>query len=975
MRITRLRLILLSLLTIIMLLSMSAPAFAKPDRVRLLIGFHRHLSVAREQAVVKELSVFGGMLGKRFHLVPIITAHVPRRAIAALQRMPGVAFVEEDGLVYAIDETLPWGVDRIDAEVVHADNKGSGVKIAIIDSGIDLDHPDLQVYGDVSFVSGTSSGDDDYGHGTHVAGICAALDNDTGVIGVAPQAELYAVKVLNYSGSGYWSDVIEGIQWAVDNGMQVINMSLGASTSSYGLEDACDAAEAAGVVVVAAAGNSGNSWGFGDRVLYPARYDSVIAVAATDSSDARAYFSSTGPDVELAAPGYSIYSTSPGGTYTTKSGTSMASPHVAGLAALVIASGIGDGNGNGRVNDEVRARLQQTAIDLGDPGRDTWFGYGLVNAPAAAPQTNQPPGAPVIGITPGTPVTTDDLVAGVVTPSDDPDGDPVSYGYAWYRNGEKQAGLDTNMVPSANTAKGEVWRCVVTPNDGHGDGTPGEDEVTVQNSVPVADAGGDQAGTVGMPVTLDGSGSWDADGDGLTYAWAQTGGPESVSLAGATTAYPSFTPGEAGDYIFSLVVNDGTADSAADGVVVTVTEANAVPVLSDGGVTPGAGDALTSFVYTVTYTDSDNTTPALVTISINSGAPLLMGVQAGQDGDYTNGEVYEYTISGAGLEVGGNDYKFAASDGTDGAIGDTGVHSGPTVNNSLPGAPVIGITPGTPVTTDDLVAGVVTPSDDPDGDPVSYGYAWYRNGEKQAGLDTNMVPSANTAKGEVWRCVVTPNDGHGDGTPGEDEVTVQNSVPVADAGGDQAGTVGMPVTLDGSGSWDADGDGLTYAWAQTGGPESVSLAGATTAYPSFTPGEAGDYIFSLVVNDGTADSAADEVVITVSALLNTMHVESIEMGILKLYWGWRTYGQATVLLHDAKGDPVPGALVNGHWEGATSDTESGTTDTSGMITFTSNFRRRPPSGTVFTFVIEEVVKADWDWDEDSSMMTGSIEVS
>jgi len=129
------------------------------------------------------------------------------------------------------------------------------------------------------------------------------------------------------------------------------------------------------------------------------------------------------------------------------------------------------------------------------------------------------------------------------------------------------------------------------------------------------------------------------------------------------------------------------------------------------------------------------------------------------------------------------------------------------------------------------------------------------------------------------------------------------------------------------------------------------------------------------VNDGTADSAADEVVITVSALLNTMHVESIEMGILELYWGWRTYGQATVLLHDAKGDPVPGALVNGHWEGATSDTESGTTDTSGMITFTSNFRRRPPSGTVFTFVIEEVVKADWDWDEDSSVMTGSIEVS
>jgi len=706
MRIRGLRLILISLLTIILLLSMSAPAFARQDRVRLLIGFHQHRSFVQEQAVVKDLGRWGGMLGKRFHLVPIITAHVPRRAIAALQQMPGVAFVEEDGLVYAIEETLPWGVDRIDAEVVHANNKGSGVKIGIIDSGIDLDHPDLQVYGDVTFVSGTSSGDDDYGHGTHVAGTAAALDNDTGVIGVAPQAELYAVKVLNYSGSGYWSDVIEGIQWAVDNGMQVINMSLGASSSSYGLEDACDAAEAAGVVVVAAAGNSGNSWGFGDRVLYPARYGSVIAVAATDSTDARAYFSSTGPDVELAAPGYSVYSTSPGGTYSVKNGTSMASPHVAGLAALVIKSGISDDNGNGRVNDEVRTQLQQTAIDLGDPGRDTWFGYGLVYAPAAAPQTNQPPGAPVIGVTPETPVTADDLVAGIVTPSVDPDGDPVSYGYAWYRNGELQAGMDTNMVPSANTAKDELWRCVVTPNDGYVNGTPDEDEVTVQNSAPVADAGDDGAGTTGMPVTLDGSGSWDADGDTLGYAWAQTGGP-AVSLSDNTTAYPSFTPGEDGDYIFSLVVNDGTADSAADGVVVTVTEVNAVPELSGGGVTPGTGDATTGFLYTVTYTDSDNTTPSLVTISINSGTPLLMDVQAGQDGDYTNGEVYEYTISGAGLDVGGNEYKFAASDGTDGATGDTGVHSGPTVNNSLPGAPVIGITPEVPVTADDLVAGMV----------------------------------------------------------------------------------------------------------------------------------------------------------------------------------------------------------------------------------------------------------------------------
>jgi len=147
---------------------------------------------------------------------------------------------------------------------------------------------------------------------------------------------------------------------------------------------------------VAAAGNSGTPPGKGDNVGYPARWDSVIAVAATDKNDNRASFSSTGPAVELAAPGVAINSTLPGNSYGAYSGTSMASPHVAGTAALVIASGITDSNGNGLINDEVRLQLQGTAIDLGDPGRDSKYGYGLVDAAAAAgggvePPANQPP--------------------------------------------------------------------------------------------------------------------------------------------------------------------------------------------------------------------------------------------------------------------------------------------------------------------------------------------------------------------------------------------------------------------------------------------------------------------------------------------------------------------------------------------------------------------------------------------------------
>ncbi|GAI75932.1 unnamed protein product, partial [marine sediment metagenome] len=166
-----------------------------------------------------------------------------------------------------------------------------------------------------------------------------------GVVGVAPEARIYALKVLE-GGTGSYSDVIAAIQWAVDNGMQVTNNSYGSSGDPGELVKAAfDAAYYTyGVLHVAAAGNNGNPPGRGDNVIYPARWDSVIAVAATDESDNRARWSSTGLDVELSAPGVNINSILPGGDYVRMSGTSMASPHVAGTAALVITAGI-TGNG------------------------------------------------------------------------------------------------------------------------------------------------------------------------------------------------------------------------------------------------------------------------------------------------------------------------------------------------------------------------------------------------------------------------------------------------------------------------------------------------------------------------------------------------------------------------------------------------------------------------------------------------------
>ncbi|MDO8612662.1 MAG: S8 family serine peptidase [Dehalococcoidia bacterium] len=362
----------------------SAASAAGSARTDVIIGFNGQPGAA-EQALVRRA---GGTIKYTYHLVPAIAASVPEAAIAGLEANPNVTSVDLDGKVHAIDAELDnsWGVKRIGAGTVHAGgNKGAGVKVAVIDSGVDYTHPDLNDNFDLTgtdrctgglgydFVNNDANPMDDNGHGTHVAGTVAAEDNDAGVVGVAPEACLYALKVLGSNGSGSYSNVIAALQWAVDHGVQVTNNSYGSSGNPGDtVKAAFDNAAAAGIYHAAAAGNSGKCSGSGDNVIYPARWDSLVAVAATGSNDVRACFSSTGPAVELAAPGVSINSTLPGGGYGAKSGTSMASPHMAGSAALVFAAN------PGWSNDQVRNHLQATAEDLGDPGRDPKYGYGLV---------------------------------------------------------------------------------------------------------------------------------------------------------------------------------------------------------------------------------------------------------------------------------------------------------------------------------------------------------------------------------------------------------------------------------------------------------------------------------------------------------------------------------------------------------------------------------------------------------------------
>jgi subtilisin family serine protease len=354
---------------------------------RKIIVFETKFAAPESQKQIVE--AHGGVLIKHLRLINGAAARLPEAAEAALARLPEVAFIEDDAVMSIKGrltpcgkalgkprppqpgEVLPWNIDRIEADLVWAASRAAGVKVAIIDTGIDLDHPDLKanIKGGINAINLRKSPNDDNGHGTHVAGTVAAVDNTIGVIGVGPEVSLYAVKVLGPSGLGFISDIVEGLDWCIGNGMQVANMSMG-GPDSLSLHGAITEAYQAGIIIVCAAGNND-----GGPVDYPGAYPETIAVSATTPTDGFASFSSAGPEVDLAAPGERVYSTYNDGYYAWGSGTSMAAPHVAGTAALVLAA-------KGPMTPEaMRAHLQATAQNLGLLPEEQ--GAGLVRADLA----------------------------------------------------------------------------------------------------------------------------------------------------------------------------------------------------------------------------------------------------------------------------------------------------------------------------------------------------------------------------------------------------------------------------------------------------------------------------------------------------------------------------------------------------------------------------------------------------------------
>lgn len=349
--------------------------------------------------------------------------------VQELRANPEVEYAEPDYIGYpAWDPNDPaylggqqWALSRIQVPQAWDITKGQGAVVAVLDTGVDVNHPDLQgrLLSGFSYTTDNENVSDLCGHGTHVTGIIAAVaNNSTGVAGVAPEVQILPVKVMDRYQAGYgcygsYSDFARGIVYAVDHGAKVINMSFGGTAYSTTLRDAIAYAANRGALLVAAAGNNNSSSPF-----YPAYFEEVIAVSATDSSDARAPWSNYGDWVDLSAPGVGIYSTYFDGansTYATMSGTSMAAPHVVGVAALLLAQN------PGRSAMELRSLLEGSADDLGEPGKDIYFGYGRVNAyralttdqsvlvPTATPTPMPPTPTPTFTPTPVPPTPTPTL--------------------------------------------------------------------------------------------------------------------------------------------------------------------------------------------------------------------------------------------------------------------------------------------------------------------------------------------------------------------------------------------------------------------------------------------------------------------------------------------------------------------------------------------------------------------------------------
>ncbi len=380
------------------LLSLSTTAYAEKDtsKQEVIIVFKN--DEAKNKRLVSQSN---GEVTNEFKNIPAVTAELTKTAINNLKNNPNVASIEYNKKINLIEtesstslgamnltkQVEDWGLGVVKAKSAWEKGyTGKGVKVAILDTGVEYYHNDLNIIGGASFVKdvkadGTidNSYDDNHGHGTHVAGIIGAKNNNLGTVGVAPDSKLYAVKILDGAGEGTVEGAIAGVDWSITNHMDIVNLSIGSPEGSSAYQAIFKKAKSKGIIVVAASGN--NNLKSKSGVDYPARYPEVIGVAALDNYNKHAEFSSEGSQVNIAAPGVNILSTYLNGKYKYLSGTSMATPYTSGVLALYKNAYPNESSAN------LIKLMYEDAIDVENVGRDDLTGQGLVQAPMTKDMT------------------------------------------------------------------------------------------------------------------------------------------------------------------------------------------------------------------------------------------------------------------------------------------------------------------------------------------------------------------------------------------------------------------------------------------------------------------------------------------------------------------------------------------------------------------------------------------------------------
>ena len=552
------------------------------------IGFARALFPrnVRVGGLLGGLQVSRASAHGSFVTVKAPTLDVVRKAIALI---PGVTYVEDNGEMRALvtPNDASFG-SQYGPQMMHFPEAwsavgygSSSITAALIDSGILKTHEDLtgRVLQGHDYVNNDSDPNDDCGHGTHTAGILAATTNNGLGIAGGSQATILEMKGLGLtrsffssSCSGSIAGISQAIVDATDQGAKVISMSIGGGASST-LENAVNYAWNHGVILVAAAGNDGGS----NSIDYPGAYTNVIAVGALDSNKVRASYSDGGPQLDIMAPGSNVLSSYTGSnsTYATLSGTSMATPGVAGAIALALGCETA-----GTTPTQVVNALYNTADDLGAVGYDQAYGHGLARADKlvaavcgpSTPPVNQPPTAAFTTAASGTLGVT---VNG--SSSTDPDGDTLTY--AWTFGDGATA---TGATPAVHTyASAGTYTIGLTVNDGHGHTASTTHSFTAAgapvNQPPTAAFTATPSGVLG--VAVNGSSSSDPDGDSLSYAWTFGDGGTATGPTPAVHTYAS-----AGTYTIGLTVNDGHGHTAT---ATTPFAASSDPDLSTPNVTSG----------------------------------------------------------------------------------------------------------------------------------------------------------------------------------------------------------------------------------------------------------------------------------------------------------------------------------------------------------------------------------------------------